>query len=101
MRVRSSLCPRLVEGFQEGHRQSCRRCALSHRACVCAERVCTQRGCAYIVCGFCHVRRAGSGLGLGSIPEETRPYSDPWAGRKGGGCGCWDFSPAEKGFPLG
>lgn len=40
MRVRSSLCPRLVEGFQEGHTQSCRRCALSHRACVCAERVC-------------------------------------------------------------
>lgn len=76
-------------------------CAVTQSMCVCRESLCTQRGCAYIVCGFCHVRRAGSGLGLGSLPEETRPYSDPWAGRKGGGCGCRDFSPAEKGFPLG
>lgn len=48
-------------------------CAVTQSMCVCRESLCTQRGCAYIVCGFCQVNllperswlRPGSGVSSG------------------------------------
>ena len=76
------------------------------RACRCAEGVCTQSMrvesrsgcrecvCTYVVCGcvFCQVKLLPVSSCLRSLPEESRPWSDPRQEKRAAGEAAGTFS---------